>query len=68
MIRIIRATLSVAALAMFLFIASSLALPQHAEAQMDCAGCIYAGDSDTNLGQGQPGAGWDCGNQPEGAS
>ncbi|WP_419860569.1 hypothetical protein [Candidatus Palauibacter sp.] len=69
MIRIIRATLSVAALAMFLFIASSLALPQHAEAQMDCVGCMYAGDDPReDLGIGQPGAGWDCGSQPDGAS
>lgn len=68
MIRIIRATLSVATVGMFLFIVSALALPQHAEAQMDCAGCIYAGDDPEDLGIGQPGAGWDCGSQPDGVT
>ena len=65
-IRTIRPALSVAALGTFLFIASALALPQQVEAQMDCAGCIYAGDYAGDLGNGQPGAGWDCGSQPEG--
>ena len=68
MIRIIRTSLSVAAVGMFLFIASALALPKHAEAQMDCVGCIYAGAGDKSTGIGQPGGGWDCGSQPEGAS
>ena len=66
MIRIIRGTLTVATVSMFLFIASALALPQHAEAQMDCAGCIYAGSGDKSTGIGQPGGGWDCGSQPDG--
>ena len=68
MIRIIRTSLSVAAVGMFLFIASALALPQHAEAQMDCAGCHWAGGDPRDLGIGQPGAGWDCGSQPDGAT
>lgn len=68
MIRIIRATLSIAALSTSLFIASALAIPQHAEAQMDCVGCMYAGSGDKSTGIGQPGGGWDCGSQPEGAS
>jgi len=77
MIRIIRAirpALPVMAAVMFLFIASALAVPQQAEAQMDCAGCMYAGDDPGHfhemdgVGVGQPGYGWDCGSQPEGAT
>lgn len=68
MIRIIRTALSVVALSTSLFIASALALPQLAEAQMDCVGCQWAGDDPRDLGIGQPGGGWDCGSQPDGAS
>ena len=69
MIRIIpaiRPALPVMAAVMFLFVASALAVPQQAEAQVSCAGCMDAG---TEIpGDSQPGSGWDCVEQPEGAT
>ena len=58
------------ALAIFamLFVATALTLPQPAQAQQNCLGCIYAGEEDglPGAGIGQPGVGFDCGDQPDG--
>ena len=58
----VRISFSTLATLALLFVAATLALPQSVEAQ--CVGCMYTGTSEP--GDGQPGGGLDCVDQPEG--